>query len=104
MSKKLKIFIEERAIPKTPRNVLFWLLCLLILLMLTDNINNSVFAQTCSNLKFPLTLGYTSGETEIISIDQDSFTGYLYIGGTTTATELKVSGASKSIFFALFDG
>ena len=62
------------------------------------------FAQTCSNLKFPLTLGFSSGETEIISIDHDSLTGYIYIAGTSTATELKVSGAPKSIFIALFNG
>ena len=72
--------------------------------MLTDDAKNVAFAQTCSNLKFPLTLGFPSGETEIMSIDQDSLTGYLYIGGTSTATELKVSGATKSVFIALFNG
>ncbi len=39
-----------------------------------------------------------------MSIDQDSLTGYLYIGGTSTATELRASGATKSVFIALFDG
>jgi hypothetical protein len=72
--------------------------------MLIDDAINFTLAQSCSNLKYPLTLGFTSGETEIISIDQDSLTGYLYIGGTSTATELKVSGASKSVFTALFNG
>ncbi len=72
--------------------------------MLTDDAKNSAFAQTCSNLKFPLTLGFASGETEIMSIDQDSLTGYLYISGTSTATELRVAGATKSVFTALFDG
>ena len=72
--------------------------------MLTDDEKNTAFAQTCSNLKFPLTLGFPSGETEIMSIDQDSLTGYLYIGGTSTATELRAAGAAKSVFTALFDG
>ena len=39
-----------------------------------------------------------------MSIDQDSLTGYLYIGGTSTATELRAAGATKSVFIALFDG
>ena len=39
-----------------------------------------------------------------MSIDQDSSTGFVYIGGTTTATELLVSGATKSVFTALFNG
>ena len=62
------------------------------------------FAQTCSNLKFPLTLGISSGETEIISIDQDSSNSYLYMAGTTNTTELLVSGATKSVFITLFNG
>ena len=53
---------------------------------------------------FPLTFGFTSGETEIISIDLDSVTGNIFIAGITTATELLVSGASKSVFIALFNG
>ena len=53
---------------------------------------------------FPLALGFNSGETEIFSIDQDSSTGYIYLAGTSTATELKVSGATKSVFTALFNG
>jgi hypothetical protein len=64
----------------------------------------SAIAQSCSNLKFPLTLGFNSGETEITSIDIDSLTGNLYISGVSTATELKVSGETKSIFTALFNG
>ena len=55
-------------------------------------------------MKFPLTLGFDSGETEIFSVDQDPLTGYVYIGGTTTAIELKSFKASKSVFTALFDG
>ena len=76
----------------------------MILLMLANNSSNFVFAQSCSNLKFPLTFGFSSGETEIISIDQDTSTGYIYIAGTTTATELLVSGAKKSVFTAMFNG
>ncbi len=72
--------------------------------MLVNDASYDVFAQTCSNLKFPLTLGFSSGETEIMSIDQDSLTGYLYIGGTSTATEFRAVGATKSVFIALFDG
>ena len=74
------------------------------LLMLTDYTNNFALAQTCSNLKFPLTLGLSSGETEIFAIDQDSLAGYLYIAGTTTTPELKVSDAIKSVFIAMFNG
>ncbi len=72
--------------------------------ILIDDAINSTLAQSCSNLKFPLTLGFSSGETEINFIDQDSLTGYLYIGGTSTATELRAAGATKSVFTALFDG
>ena len=71
---------------------------------MTNDAKNAAFAQTCSNLKFPLTLGFPSGETEIMSIDQDSMTGYLYIGGTSTTTELRAAGAAKSVFTALFNG
>jgi len=53
---------------------------------------------------FPLIFGFNSGETEIFSIDHDSSTGYTYLAGTTTATEIKVSGASKSVFTALYNG
>ena len=76
----------------------------MILLVLTDYTNIVVFAQTCSILKFPITLGSSSGETEIISIDHDRFTDYIYIAGTSTTTELKVSEATKSVFIALFNG
>ena len=50
-----------------------------------------------------MTFGFSSGETEIFSVDQDSITGFLYIAGTTTSIELKVSGATKSIFVALYN-
>ncbi len=96
--------MDERGIPKTPGRLIPWLLCLLTFFTLTDDAKNYTFAQSCSNLKFPLTLGFNSGETEIVSIDQDSATGNLYISGITTATELKVSGATKSVFTALFNG
>ncbi len=96
--------MNERGIPKTPKSLLVWFLCLKNFLMLTEDTKNVVFTQSCSNLKFPLTLGFDSGETEITSIDQDSATGNLFMAGTTTATELKVSGATKSVFAALFNG
>ena len=38
---------------------------------MNNDTKNVVLTQSCSNLKFPLTLGFSSGETEIISIDQD---------------------------------
>ena len=104
MFKKLKNLFNTRDIPKTPRRLLLWMLYVLTFLILQDYENIGVIAQTCSNLKFPLTFGFSSGETEIISIDQDSLTGYIYIAGTSTATELLVSGAKKSIFIALFNG
>jgi hypothetical protein len=101
---KIKIFFEKNGFPKTLRRLLPWLLCLVTFFTLTDDAKNYTFAQSCSNLKFPLTLGFNSGETEIVSIDQDSATGNLYISGITTTTELKVSGATKSVFTALFNG
>ena len=48
--------------------------------------------------------GYDSGDTEIFAIDQDSTTGNVFIAGITTAKELLVSGDSKSVFIALYDG
>ena len=39
-----------------------------------------------------------------MSIDQDSSNGFIYIAGTTTATDLLVIGAKKSVFTALFNG
>jgi len=50
-----------------------------------------------------LNLGLSSGETEIVSIDKDISNQKIYIVGTTTATELTASGASKSVFIALVD-
>jgi hypothetical protein len=51
-----------------------------------------------------LTFGFNSGETEIFAIDQDSLTNFIFIAGTTSATELLVTGATKSVFIALFNG
>ena len=51
-----------------------------------------------------MTFGFSSGDTEIFSVDIDNTTGSLYIAGTTNSTELMVPGAQKSIFIALYDG
>ena len=91
MSKKLKIFVDTLIILKNSKKLLTLLLFLLTFLMNEDYENIAFTAQPCSNLKFPLTFGFSLGETEIISIDQDSSTGYIYIAGTTTATELIIS-------------
>ena len=88
----------------TPIRLFPWFICLLAFLNLEEFGNIFAQAQTCSNLMFPLALGFSSGETEIFSMDQDSSTGYIYLAGTTTASELKVSGTPKSIFTALFNG
>ena len=93
MQKKIKEFIPKHIIPKTPRNIFSWLLCPLTLLMLKDYTKNRVKAQECSDRKFPLILRFNTGDTEILSIDQDPKTGFIYIAGTTTAVELRVSGA-----------
>ncbi len=69
-----------------------------------DNLNIRVTAQTCSNLKFPLTFGFSSGETEIFSIDHDSNTESIYMTGVTTSTQLKSSGATKSAFVSMYNG
>ncbi len=45
-------------------------------------------------------MGFDSGDTDIKFIDQDPLTGYIYMVGTTTTTELKVPGAVKSVFIA----
>ena len=104
MSKKIKRLKDIRDIPITPRKLLLWLLYLLTILKLQQPATIGALAQTCSNLKFPLTFGFTSGETEIISIDHEYSTGNLYISGTTTAIELLASGATKSVFTAMFNG
>ena len=64
---------------KILRYILLWLLFFVTILILQDYKSISVFALTCPNLKFPLTFGFISGETEIISIDQDSSTENIYI-------------------------
>ena len=53
---------------------------------------------------FPLTFCFNSGETEIIFIDQDSLTGFLYIADTTSSKELLVSGGIKSVFISMING
>ena len=97
-------FINKHDIPKTPKKFFPSFVCLLVSLNFEKYRIIFAHAQTCSNLMFPLALGFNSGETEIFSIDQDSSTGYIYLAGTSTATELKVSGATKSVFTALFNG
>jgi hypothetical protein len=99
-----KNLFNVHAILLTPRRALPWFLCLLTFLTLQESENFVVFAQTCANPKFPLPLGLTSGDTEIFAIDQDSSSKSIFIVGTTTATQLTVSGASKSVFVALFNG
>ena len=73
-------------------------------LTLQESANIVVFAITCNVPMFPLNLGFPSGDTEIISMDQDSATGNIFIAYTTTAPELRVTGASKSVIIALFNG
>jgi hypothetical protein len=48
----------------------------------------------CFRQRFPQIIGYDSGDTEIISTDQDPSTGYFFMIGTTNATELLVPGAN----------
>ena len=48
----------------------------------------------CFRQRFPQIIGYDSGDTEIISTDQDPSTGYFFMIGTTSATELLVTGAN----------
>ena len=69
MSKRLNKFFELNVLPKNLRKLFFLFLCHTTLLLFTDDENNYILAQSCSNLKFPLTFGFSSGETEIISID-----------------------------------
>ncbi len=69
MFKKRKKLLDERGIPKAPRRPLPWLLSIVTSLMLQEPTKITVLAQSCSNLKFPLTLGFNTGETEITSID-----------------------------------
>ena len=104
MFKRNKKFFQKSDKLKSQRRMIIWFLCLLTLSILQEYFDIFVFAQTCSNLKFPITLGFTSGETIILQIDQDSFDGYIYVAGTSTATELKVPGAVKSVFIAQYKG
>ena len=64
------------------------------------DIHEIVQGYDCFRQQFPLILGFDSGDTDIKFIDRDPLTGYLYMVGTTNATELKVSGATKSVFIA----
>ncbi len=74
------------------------------MILLNDFTNIGVLAEICSSKMFPLIFGFNSGETEIFSVDHDSSTGFLYLAGTSTASELKASGSTKSVFTALHDG
>ena len=87
-----KNFKTQRVL-KTPRKFFVWFSDFLYFLIFRDYAKIGVSTQTCSNLKFPVTLGYESGETEIFSVDLDASTGFLFLGGTSTAKEIKVSEA-----------
>ena len=43
-------------------------------------------------MRFPITLGFDTGDTEIVTMDGDA-AGNLYMAGITKATELIVTGA-----------
>ena len=43
-------------------------------------------------MRFPITLGFDTGDTEIVTMDGDT-AGNLYMAGITKATELIVTGA-----------
>ena len=43
-------------------------------------------------MRFPITLGFDTGDTEIIAMDGD-VAGNIYMAGITKATELIVTGA-----------
>ena len=53
-------------------------------------------------MRFPITIGFDTGDTEIVAMDGDT-AGNLYMAGTTAATELIVAGAQKSVFIAKHD-
>ena len=69
MFKKNFKLLDWHSKEKTLRTLFYFLLCFLTFLVLYESTKIGVSAQTCSNIKFPLTLGLSSGETEIISID-----------------------------------
>ena len=72
----------------------------ILILEYHSDVHQIVQGYDCFRQRFPLTLGFPSGDTDIRFIDLDPLTGYIYMVGTTTATEIKVPGAVKSVFIA----
>ena len=62
----------------------------------------TAFGFDCLRMRFPFIIGFDTGDTEIVDMDGDNG-GNLYMAGTTTATELIVAGAQKSVFIAKYD-
>ena len=55
-------------------------------------LENAVYGFDCLRMRFPITLGFDTGDTEIVTMDGDT-AGNLYMAGITKATELIVTGA-----------
>ena len=55
-------------------------------------LENSVYGFDCLRMRFPISLGFDTGDTEIVAMDGDT-AGNLYMAGITKATELIVTGA-----------
>ena len=85
---------------QTIKRTLYSLFYLIFYLGQHFDVHDFVQGYDCFRQRFPLAIGFDSGNTDIKFIDQDPTTGYLYMVGITTATELKVSGAQKSVFIA----
>ena len=97
-------YVDAYVTVKSPKRAFPWFLFLISFLTLQESAMIVVSTTTDESPKFPLILGFETGETEIFSIDQDSSTGGVFIAGTTTAKEYLIPGAKKSVFTAFFDG
>ena len=86
--------------PQIFQRILYSLFYLILSLGQYFEIHDGVYGYDCFKQQFPLIIGFDSGDTDIKFIDQDPLTGYIFMVGTTTATEFKVPGAVKSVFIA----
>jgi hypothetical protein len=92
--------MASRAIPQAYQRIYYSLLYLILIHKYFLHIHHVVKGNDCLTQSFPVILGFDSGETEIKFMDQDPLSSLLFFVGTTTATELKVAGAVKSVFIA----
>ena len=81
-----------RLIPFPIRKILLSIIKLFPFLGFICFLDKAVYGFDCLRMRFPLTLGFETGDTEIVGMDGDA-AGNLYMAGITKATELIVTGA-----------